>query len=1079
MTDVSPTAPAGQVTKAPAQDRDQPTPARRALYGAVGLLSAAVTVLVLGLAAVQYDRSREDGYVAIAGLAGFVLAVNLAAALIARRGRSDVAIWMLAGATLLAALAAPLFVADASLPTLLLLAAVPIQVATVDRLRRILLVTIIAILTAAAVVGIDLLDLPNRLTILIERPGAVLLTAGIFATQFLVLVFLLWQLRLRAGARHFVRLDLATQLPLLFAAISAISILVVSGVLIAQIRDSQVAQVERNFRTLAEISAERVGNSLDQQVGALQALGRRGTVLLKGLDAAAAEYPASTAERDAFLAQREADWVASPDASDFVLRYRNNELSLELSRFRGADLLHNNVVLVDRYGGLVAAQGARPEHFYLGEEQWWQAAFEEGQGGVYLGHVSIEPATGDAFIVIAVGVLNPTTNQTVGVLTSTYRLQGIQGEIVAASAAVSGDVRLITPDGMLIAGPDPAEVGQITPAARLALGSPLSDDGLPATPGQTGSDQADAPALLLAQAPLTATSLVNTDVLHGLGWRIVVSDAQSTALAEVSRSTKVAGLVGLLAIALGVMALVAIARVVTRPIEALTATASAISAGDLESRANPVGPVELVTLAEAFNTLTSRLRGLISSLQEQVAQRTGQLEARVDQLATLNRITQTVASVHDLNTALGDVTRELVELFRAQYSGVALLGADGDSLTVIAEHSRSGPDDETTGQIMPLAGNLSSMAVVASGRSLVLPDAQNNPLTAALHELLAARGTECLMIVPLVVRGDVIGTVGIATDEPGREFSAAEVALAETIAGQVAGALESSRLFAEMEAAKEAAEAANEAKSTFLASVSHELRTPLTSVLGFAKVIRRQLEERILPHVDAEDEGTQRAIARVRENVAIIVTEGERLTTLVNNVLDLAKIEAGRFEWRMQEISMADIADRALAATAGLFESKSIELRREIPADLPEVVADRDGIMQVIINLLSNAVKFTDHGSVTCRAGLTEEGIVVSVTDTGIGIAPADQARVFDKFTQVGDTLTDKPHGTGLGLPICREIVERHGGRIWVESEVGVGSTFSFVLPLLPPGPLEQAADAPPADAPPAEPVETVTEGHA
>jgi signal transduction histidine kinase/HAMP domain-containing protein len=1039
---------------------DRPLAARQGLYGPIGLLSAGLALLVLALAAVVSDGFGRDGYLAIAGLAAFLLAANLVAAVIARRsGRHDLAVWLLAAATLLTALAAPLFVADVSLPTLLLLAGVPLQVGIVDRLRRILLATIITILGAAAMVAIDLLDPANRLTILIDRPGAVVLVSGIFATQFVVLAFLLWRLRLRTGARHFIRLDLATQLPLLFAAISAVSILVVTGVLIAQIRDSQVAQVERNFQTLAEISAERVGNSLDQQVEALLSLGRRGTVLLNAVEASSAEYPSSPPERAAWLGQQEAEWQASPDASDFVLRYRNNDASLELSRFRGNDLLHSNVLLIDRYGGLVAAQGARPQRFYFGEETWWPAAHGQGQsGGVFLGNLAIEPSTGDAFIFIAVGVLNPSTNETVGVLASTYRLDGIQRDIVAASAQVAGDVRLVTPDGLLIAGPEPAEIGLVPAAARLAFGLPQSADGRPVA-------GAEAPALLLAHAPLTATSLGNTDALRDLSWRIVVSNSQSVALAEVSRSTKIAGLAGLLAIALGVIAVVAIARVVTRPIKALTATASAISGGDLESQASPVGPVELVTLAEAFNTLTSRLRSLISGLQEQVAQRTQQLETRVDQLSALNRITQTLASVHEVNTALGHVTRELVELFRAQYSGVALLDAGGEALTLIAEHSRSGPSDET-GLILPLAGDPSSQSVIATGRSLVVGDAQHNPLTAGLHGLLAARGTHCLMIVPLLVRGEVIGTVGLATDEPDREFSEAEVALAETIAGQVAAAIESSRLFAEMLTAKEAAETANEAKSTFLASVSHELRTPLTSVLGFAKVIRRQLDERILPHVDSEDQRTQRAIAQVRENVAVIVTEGERLTTLVNNVLDLAKIEAGAFEWRMQALSIAGVTDRAATATASLFENKAIELRREIPSDLPEVVADRDGLMQVVINLLSNAVKFTERGSVTCRARLAEEGIVVSVTDTGIGIAPADQARVFEKFTQVGDTLTDKPHGTGLGLPICREIIERHGGRIWVESKVGVGSTFSFVLPVLPVGPEGLVADAPPEAVP-------------
>jgi signal transduction histidine kinase len=317
--------------------------------------------------------------------------------------------------------------------------------------------------------------------------------------------------------------------------------------------------------------------------------------------------------------------------------------------------------------------------------------------------------------------------------------------------------------------------------------------------------------------------------------------------------------------------------------------------------------------------------------------------------------------------------------------------------------------------------------------------------------------------VPIVVGEQAIGVISVQSSTEEGMFDEADRRLLSTLAANVGTAIQKARLFTEMEQAKEAAEAANEAKSTFLASVSHELRTPLTSVLGFAKVIRRQLEERILPSVDAGDERTQRAIKQVRDNVDVIVTEGQRLTTLVNNVLDLAKIEAGRFEWHMEPVSMAEVADRAMTATASLFESSDLELRREIPDDLPQIVADRDGLMQVIINLLSNAVKFTEKGSVTCRARSTDEGIVVSVSDTGIGIVPADQARVFDKFTQVGDTLTDKPHGTGLGLPICREIVESHGGRIWVESGPGAGSTFSFVLPVapvVPNAPGEAAAEA-------------------
>ncbi|MCI0526946.1 MAG: HAMP domain-containing histidine kinase, partial [Nitrospira sp.] len=243
-------------------------------------------------------------------------------------------------------------------------------------------------------------------------------------------------------------------------------------------------------------------------------------------------------------------------------------------------------------------------------------------------------------------------------------------------------------------------------------------------------------------------------------------------------------------------------------------------------------------------------------------------------------------------------------------------------------------------------------------------------------------------------------------------------------------------------------------KSDFLSTVSHELRTPLTSVLGFAKITKKTLENMIFPLVQTDDKKTRRAIRETEENMSIIVSEGERLTTLINDVLDLAKMEAGKIEWKMQSISVVEVIERATAATSALFEQKGLKLIKDLEvgthdsAPLPEVMGDRDRLIQVVINLISNAVKFTERGSVTCRVRKINDEMVVSIIDTGMGIAEADQPKVFEKFKQVGDTLTDKPKGTGLGLSICKQIVEHHGGRIWVESELGKGSNFSFILPL-------------------------------
>jgi signal transduction histidine kinase len=236
-------------------------------------------------------------------------------------------------------------------------------------------------------------------------------------------------------------------------------------------------------------------------------------------------------------------------------------------------------------------------------------------------------------------------------------------------------------------------------------------------------------------------------------------------------------------------------------------------------------------------------------------------------------------------------------------------------------------------------------------------------------------------------------------------------------------------------------------KTNFLSTVSHELRTPLTSILGFAKIIKKRLSVIIPDNLEAFDKKYQKTSAQIYENVDI-TSEGERLTELINDVLDIAKMEAGKVEWKMKENSVSEILERALKSTAALYEQKGIQVSVSKDEKVPAVICDFDRIMQVIINLISNAVKFTDEGSITCRIRNAIDELVVSITDTGVGISQEDIESVFDRFKQAGDTLTNRPQGTGLGLAICKQIVEYHGGRIWVISEKEKGSNFSFTLPL-------------------------------
>jgi len=236
-------------------------------------------------------------------------------------------------------------------------------------------------------------------------------------------------------------------------------------------------------------------------------------------------------------------------------------------------------------------------------------------------------------------------------------------------------------------------------------------------------------------------------------------------------------------------------------------------------------------------------------------------------------------------------------------------------------------------------------------------------------------------------------------------------------------------------------------KTEFLTITSHEIRAPLAAVLGYSKIISHRLEDVIFPNVKTEDSKVMMSTRKVKNGLDTIILEGERLTNLINDLLDITKIESGKIEWKIVPISLAEVIEQATALTSGVFEQYGIELISNIEDGLPEVMGDKYRLIQVMINLISNALKFTDKGSVLCRARKINDEVVTSVIDTGGGIPEIDQEKIFEKFKQTGTILKGRPKGTGLGLPICKEIVKQHGGRIWVESEPGKGSIFSFILP--------------------------------
>ncbi|MBM3797106.1 MAG: GAF domain-containing protein, partial [Acidobacteria bacterium] len=417
----------------------------------------------------------------------------------------------------------------------------------------------------------------------------------------------------------------------------------------------------------------------------------------------------------------------------------------------------------------------------------------------------------------------------------------------------------------------------------------------------------------------------------------------------------------------------------------------------------------------------------------------GVINQRAAEMATMNRISQALSSQLDTTALVQLVGEQVRDVFRAPIAYVSLL----DRATMMLHFPYSFGQDSPS---RPFSGGITSRIIRTGEPLLINQDMDGTRERLGIEQM--GKSAASYLGVPIVSGGETVGVISVQSTEAENRFTENDQRLLSTIASAVGVALHNARLFEETRQAKKVAEEADAAKSSFLSTVSHELRTPLTSVLGFAKIIRRRLEERLFPLIPEDDKKIAQAKTRVVENLGVVVSEGERLTKLIDDVLDLAKIEAGKFTWNMARLEIGDVIERALAATASLFDAKKLTVVREVAEGLPPLTGDRDRLIQVVINLISNAVKFTDAGSVKCAARLRPDGLIeVAVVNSGIGIAPADQPKVFEKFKQVGDTLTDKPKGTGLGLPICKEIVEYHGGRIWVESTPGTGSTFAFTLP--------------------------------
>jgi signal transduction histidine kinase len=465
-----------------------------------------------------------------------------------------------------------------------------------------------------------------------------------------------------------------------------------------------------------------------------------------------------------------------------------------------------------------------------------------------------------------------------------------------------------------------------------------------------------------------------------------------------------------------------------------------VTRGELTGEPRPFSDKEIALLQVFANQAVIAIENV--RLFTELRTRTDELTRSVEQLTALGEVGRAVSSTLDVETVLQTIVRRANQL--AGTAGCNIW--EYDELRAEFRLRASHYADELDAAALPAPG----VTTVPRGQGLttqvmerqqpiqIADIAVEGTYESPVRDALMDAGHRALLGVPLVSEDEVIGVLAVTSKTPG-EFAPEIVRLLSTFATQSALAIQNARLFHEVEDKSRLLEATSRHKSEFLANMSHELRTPLNAIIGFSEV----LAERMFGEVNEKQ----------AEYLQDILSSGRHLLSLINDILDLSKVEAGRLELELGPFHLPTALDNALTLVRERASRHGIALDIAVDAGVGDIVADERKVKQILLNLLSNAVKFTPEGGrVSVTATAAEDVVTIAVSDTGIGIAPEDQAAIFEEFRQVGRDDARKQEGTGLGLTLAKKFVELHGGQIGVRSQVGQGSTFTFTLPVRPAG---------------------------
>ncbi|MBI1823683.1 MAG: diguanylate cyclase [Nitrospirae bacterium] len=682
-------------------------------------------------------------------------------------------------------------------------------------------------------------------------------------------------------------------------------------------------------------------------------------------------------------------------------------------------ILYPAFYLTDEKGAIVASVNGFPD-FLHSQESWWKEAYNDGVGKVYIGDLAFIEKSQSWVINIAVPVIDEEKGKTIGILVVFHDIRTlIQPYIHDIRFGETGHAMLID------------SLGRVLTCPVMPTGSYLKDSGLltsviSSTPGwiraiddgHGGHDSIVGFSEAIAASEITLNSTGKT-------WHSFIRQDPRELYAPINSLLMSVSMSGLVLVGFVVVMGVMLSKKLAKPVQILHEGAEEIGKGNLDVKLDIRTNDEIEQLADEFNRMAEKLKESYSTLEKKVDSRTRQLTALNITATTINRSL-------DLQEILENSLDKIIELMQFQAGAIRLL--DSTKTRLHLKVTRGLPPDFSSQYQDIAVKELIAGQVAASGQPLIIEDARKHPL----HESpIFKLGYVSMVAIPLKSKDRVVGTL-TGTGRTPRIFTESEIELMTSIGNQLGIAIENATLYSQTLEMVEQLKEADRFKSEFFSNVSHELRAPLTSIIGYSELLL--------------DEMTQQLNSKQEEYITNIQSSGSHLLDIINNLLDLSKIRAGKMELHFGEFSMRSVIHNCIKAVTPLVTKKGQVLESRMGNGNFVISADEVKVKQILLNLLSNAIKFTYQGgliAIEVRACKLEDqdAIEVSVIDSGVGIKDTDLIKIFEEFRQADTSYTRQFPGTGLGLPIVKRFVEMHHGQVKLESQIGKGSRFSFILP--------------------------------